>query len=136
MVSEMLVPPICGESVDLKFDDKTMVVGCGEIGQGIQIWDLRKIAKVQTIDWTLNAKNERNPMITYCQFNKAGADMIMACATHDNPAKAINYSMSRPENHIIQDIKGTCFCADQSPDGSMVAFGDTEGYVTVKNLLF
>ena len=136
MVTEMLVPSICGESVDLKFDDKTMVVGCGELGQGIQIWDLRKIAKVQTIDWTLNAKDERNPLITYCQFNKAGADTIMACATHETPAKVLDYSISDPKNHEIKGIKSTVMCADQCSDGSMAAFGDIEGYLTVKEILF
>lgn len=33
---------ICGDTVDMDLDLKTVVLGGGTAGEGIQIWDLRK----------------------------------------------------------------------------------------------
>ena len=35
---------ICGDCVDMDQDCKTVVLGGGKAGEGIQIWDLRKTA--------------------------------------------------------------------------------------------
>lgn len=43
MTMQIHAPQICGESIDLKKDDYTMVIGSGEIGQGIQFWDIRQL---------------------------------------------------------------------------------------------
>lgn len=133
------VPQICGESVDLKKDDYTMVIGSGELGQGIQIWDLRKPQKVKTVDWKLNKKEDRNPAITYCAFNKGDSNLIVACATDDSPAKG--FYMQR-DTYLTRStinfkgIRGTCLTADMSNEGDMAAFGDSEGNLHVKCLDF
>lgn len=109
-------PQICGESIDLKKDDKTMVIGSGELGQGIQLWDLRMIQKIKTIDWNQNS-NERCPSITYCAFNRWDPELIIACASHDQPAKGFRVNAeedSKPIEYTFDGINGTCLTADLS----------------------
>lgn len=114
-----------------------MVIGSGELGQGIQLWDLRKLEKFKTIEWNYDS-NERCPAISYCAFNKSDSDLIVACASHEQPAKGFHMQTlnSKPVEHVYDGIDGTCLTADMTCHGDLVAFGDSKGNLNVKTLDF
>jgi WD40 repeat protein len=118
-------------------DHRTFVTGGGTGGEGIQLWDMRNLAKsMSTINWgTTHLGEPINRTFNAVKF-VPGMSMVVAGCTDDVAAKCFNFKTG---GSVIQDfykLQRSCFTIDVSKDGSRMALGDYCGNLQVENLVY
>lgn len=119
---------ICGDCVDMDQDCKTVVLGGGKAGEGIQIWDLRKTAgPLQKIAWGYSEnRTPFNRPITTVKFMPQLKMIAATCSDDDNSAKLFDI-YSGQEIYAFKDFSRSSLTIDVCEMTSSVAIGDFAG---------
>ena len=128
----LLGPQINGETVDVSQDMTTLVTGGGTLGEGIQLWDMRNLSKpTSTINWETG---KPNPMVYACKF-VPDTSLIIAGSRDSRAAKCFDFKTGNmiKEFTTIQD---DCYALDINKAGTLVAFGDGNGWLNMENIVY
>ena len=67
-------PMICGESLD--FNDYTLLTGSWRSDEQLELWDIRKMKKMDNIEW-IEVQEDDKSFVYTCQFQKNNSKRII-----------------------------------------------------------
>lgn len=126
---------ICGDGVDVSYDNNYVATGGGTLGEGVQVWDFRNLSQpVQKFIWSVAPSGDVvNPIVNAVKFVPRQNLVLAGCSDDNISAKCFDYKTGETieEFHRVQ---GNCFSLDVSSDGTLTCFGDALGALHFENI--
>ena len=128
---------ICGDAVDTSICNNYAVTGGGTLGEGVQVWDLRKIlTPVCKFKWKRDPSGEvQNPVVNSVRFVPKTNLVLAGCSDDQLSAICFDYTTGKAE-HYFNSVVGSCFTLDVSKDGKLACFGDSRGYLHIEDIRY
>ena len=120
----------------MHIDGHTFVTGGGTIGEGLQIWDLRKL-DVPAKELTFSPGEVRNPkiepLINAVRFIPKTKLIIVAATDAGHPAKIFNYLTGELVEKFYNKNSRATSCDVIQQDSSIISIGDAAGVTHLVN---
>ena len=126
---------ISGDGVDVSYDNNYVVTGGGTLGEGVQLWDFRNFTRpVHKFVWSTAPSGEIvNPIVNSVRFVPRHNLILAGCSDDIVSGKCFDKRTGETLENF-QRLAGNCFSLDVSQDGTLAAFGDSQGAVHFENI--
>jgi len=135
---------ICGDSVDVSMDGKTLLTGSWRVDESVQLWDFGTAKCIETLQWKQSAGPspgqviDGNCMVFSAQFSKdPSSSLIVAGGSQENEAKVFDRTKGNKVVGAVMALNKPVFSVDFScgmAQPEMVAVGGADGQVRVFNV--
>lgn len=130
-VGHMFGPSISGESIDIK--GSMVLTGSYSNEDQMKIWDLRTMEMITRLDWD-NGAPCPTAYVYAAQFSKRSDDMIVAGSSGKNEVKIYDKGIVYRPSQTIAGLEKGVFSVDVSENGSLLAFGCSNGDLFTFNI--
>lgn len=121
-VSQIIGPYLSADTLDVYKTD--LLVGNYNTKDPLEIYDLRKLERVRSIQWKTDAGGEGGKVLG-AMFSKPDADAIIACGSAGNEFKIFDSSTEK----VIASVTGgkkPIYSIDVSESNNLIAFGTSD----------
>lgn len=126
-VSHIVGTYISADTLDVHNTD--LLVGNYNSKDPIEIYDLRKLEKIKSIEWKTEESKEGGKVLG-AMYSKPDAEMIIAWGSLNNELKIFD-SKTDEVLASLTGIKKPIFSIDAASASNMIAFGSSDGRISV-----
>lgn len=128
-------PYVCGDSVDVSDDGRTILAGSWRTESQLELWDMRTAKILEAVPWP-KARGAETCQIYGAQFSKGDGHnaLILAGGSGENEARLIDRQRDWSVCGDITGFGSGVFAVDFAGDNSMVAASSCDGTVRVSAL--
>ena len=128
-------PKICGDAIDINENNRTLITGGYNVGDGLQLWDIRTMKELMTFNWFGNNSYSFVPktqieadstQLYSTKFINPKKDFIIAGGADKNQAKIFEVSTGKVMS-VIGNLMKPCLVTDSSSDSTLLAIGCADG---------
>lgn len=126
---------ICGDAVDVSHCNNYAVTGGGTLGEGVQVWDLRRLeTPVIKMIWGSEYNGaDKNPIINSVRFIPGQNLVLAGCSGDQISAKCFDFKTGETRKEF-EHVAGNCFSLDVSQSGTLACFGAADGTFHTENI--
>lgn len=125
-------PNICGDSLDYR--DFLVLTGSWRTEKQLELWDIRKMQKVQDLLWPEfeeNLENRRSSFVYTCQFDKNAGKYIAAGSSGNNEIRLFDKNQGFLCVDGKKNMENGVFSLDWSENKGIFAFAGGNGMAGV-----
>ena len=126
---------ISGDGVDVSYCNNYIVTGGGTLGEGLQLWDYRRLDEpMKKFTWSVAQSGDIvNPIVNSVKFVPKQNLIIAGCSDQNTSVKCFDTRTGEAVEEFHR-VNGNCFSLDVARDGTLAMFGDASGALHFENI--